>query len=530
MSVLPAESNVSMAGTGILGRNTSGAGKSARLSAAQLRTLCSVYSTSEVDTLLGSYQPLDGDLTAIAALTTTTFGRSLLTQADAAAVRSTIGAGTSSFDGAFSSLTGTPTTISGFGITNAYTKTEVDNLIAGLLDFKGNLDCSTNPNYPSASKGDAYYCSVAGKVGGASGTSVDVGDTIVASADNAGGTQASVGTSWFVLEHNLAGALVASNNLSDLASASTARTNLGLGTLATQNGTFSGTSSGTNTGDQDLSGYLLSSTAASTYVPYTGATTNVNIGSNSLTAGAATFSGDSTIRMSSVLTFAKNSNRVNLRHTVAPTNIYYSWDATGGFVLGQGNVLQFAAGDPNVGGDVILARDAAGILAQRNGVNAQQFNLYGTYTSATNREYLKFRGVASANFEIGPANGSAGGTLRGLTIGGYTNDSSTITPWLTFTNAGAATFSSTVTCITELQFGSSDDTVIRRVSAGLLEINNGTAGTYRDLVLRNLRMSTPTVPATSSDTGSEGQVSWDTDYIYVCTATNTWKRAALSTF
>jgi hypothetical protein len=74
------------------------------------------------------------------------------------------------------------------------------------------------------------------------------------------------------------------------------------------------------------------------------------------------------------------------------------------------------------------------------------------------------------------------------------------------------------------------DTAFKRVSAGLIEINNGTAGTYRDLVLRNLRMSAPTVPATSSDTGSEGQVSWDSNYIYVCTATNTWKRAALATF
>ncbi len=38
------------------------------------------------------YQPLDSDLTAIAALTTTTFGRSLLTVADAAAARAAIGA------------------------------------------------------------------------------------------------------------------------------------------------------------------------------------------------------------------------------------------------------------------------------------------------------------------------------------------------------------------------------------------------------------------------------------------------------
>jgi hypothetical protein len=87
--------------------------------------------------------------------------------------------------------------------TQKATKTYVDAAVTGLLDFKGATDCSANPNYPAASKGDAYIVSVAGKIGGASGQSVDVGDVFVASADNAGGTQASVGTSWFVLEHNV---------------------------------------------------------------------------------------------------------------------------------------------------------------------------------------------------------------------------------------------------------------------------------------------------------------------------------------
>jgi len=43
-------------------------------------------------------------------------------------------------------------------------------------------------------------------------------------------------------------------------------------------------------------------------------------------------------------------------------------------------------------------------------------------------------------------------------------------------------------------------------------------------------LSGPTVPASASATGTAGEVAWDADYVYVCVATDTWKRAALSTW
>lgn len=125
----------------------------------------------------------------------------------------------------------------------AFVSAAVGLAVTGLLDFKGSTDASGNPNYPAALKGDVYVVSVAGKIGGASGTTVGVGDEYFAIADNAGGTEAAVGASWDVLRRTLTGALLAANNLSDVANAGTARTNLGVPS-------GSGSSTGTNTGDQ----------------------------------------------------------------------------------------------------------------------------------------------------------------------------------------------------------------------------------------------------------------------------------------
>ena len=35
-------------------------------------------------------------------------------------------------------------------------------------------------------------------------------------------------------------------------------------------------------------------------------------------------------------------------------------------------------------------------------------------------------------------------------------------------------------------------------------------------------------PASATATGTQGQVCWDANYIYVCVAANSWKRAAIA--
>lgn len=44
------------------------------------------------------------------------------------------------------------------------------------------------------------------------------------------------------------------------------------------------------------------------------------------------------------------------------------------------------------------------------------------------------------------------------------------------------------------------------------------------------RWTAPPVPATAAAAGTTGDIAWDTGFIYVCTATNTWKRVAIATW
>jgi hypothetical protein len=45
-----------------------------------------------------------------------------------------------------------------------------------------------------------------------------------------------------------------------------------------------------------------------------------------------------------------------------------------------------------------------------------------------------------------------------------------------------------------------------------------------------LGITGPTAPTSATGPGTAGTVVWDSDYVYVCTATNTWKRVAIATW
>jgi hypothetical protein len=97
-------------------------------------------------------------------------------------------------------------------------KTYADQLIAtaNAVVYKGVIDCSASPNYPAADAGWFYLISVAGKIGGASGVNVEVGDMAICTTDGtASGTQAGVGANWNVIQKNLDGAVIGPASATD---------------------------------------------------------------------------------------------------------------------------------------------------------------------------------------------------------------------------------------------------------------------------------------------------------------------------
>jgi hypothetical protein len=220
------------------------------------------------------------------------------------------------------------------------------------------------------------------------------------------------------------------------------------------------------------------------------------------------------------------------------------------FVTGAGGISIGATGSPlNFTRAISLNPDANGELHQRSTTQSQSYFLYNTFTSATNHErgFLKW---SSNVFQIGTEKGSGGGTARNLEI---QTDGITRISWsgavgntaigvglalifnervrlipsggdgiLRLTNIGDSGFD-------RLQFGGTTTSfpALKRSSA-ILQARLADDSGYTTMdALHRLQGA---APATTGATGTAGDIRYDADYIYVCTATNTWKRVAIATW
>lgn len=75
------------------------------------------------------------------------------------------------------------------------------------------------------------------------------------------------------------------------------------------------------------------------------------------------------------------------------------------------------------------------------------------------------------------------------------------------------------------------DLILQRYGGGVcIGDSTPTANIKLDINSNKIRLRTSNTPASASDAGTAGEFCWDSGYIYVCTASNTWKRSALTTW
>lgn len=206
--------------------------------------------------------------------------------------------------------------------------------------------------------------------------------------------------------------------------------------------------------------------------------------------------------------------------------------------------LQWTSGGSGAGVTLALYQDAAAQLALRNGTTAQRMHIYGTSDGTPGANYQRLvlsangttgvtiaaegLGTPGANQNITLTPGGTGTVLHPLgtygapgigfvgypNTGIYTTDGTSM--GFSFGSAVGVLMSTTrlglaVGVLLGWNQGTAgqyaDDIALARNAAGVVEVNNGTAGTWRDLKLRNLiqteynqltEMTAPSAPATNS--------------------------------
>jgi hypothetical protein len=113
------------------------------------------------------------------------------------------------------------------------------------------------------------------------------------------------------------------------------------------------------------------------------------------------------------------------------------------------------------------------------------------------------------------------GRSDGISVLRFANNSNVENARIDTRSDGTIYFSNTSSVATRMVIDSSGNLLVGTTSSGAskLVVNDS-----------SIQINTAKTPASATATGTQGQVCWDSSYIYVCTATNTWKRAAIASW
>jgi hypothetical protein len=143
-----------------------------------------------------------------------------------------------------------------------------------------------------------------------------------------------------------------------------------------------------------------------------------------------------------------------------------------------------------------------------------------TLANTTTPIILSRTALSSAGASIVTANGglsASSGVQSALTLAPTLTQTSTAGYTALLVNPTETTTGSGAKLLADFQVGSSSKASID---------NTGKITTAADTI----RVSTAKTPASATAAGSAGDIAWDANYVYVCTATNTWKRSAIATW